>query len=128
MTRRLTPRFRLIIFRVLRVDPVANERTQRRQVSAGDKLSILRNLIDRGVRHDLSLRKSQDVGCPAVQVIEDVRAVYNRRTAFLSLLPQEIQDSISREDVQIRRDLIHQIHRARRSKKLQELATPALPV
>mmetsp|Transcript_96494 Transcript_96494/g.249500 ORF Transcript_96494/g.249500 Transcript_96494/m.249500 type:complete len:333 (-) Transcript_96494:606-1604(-) len=89
---------------------------------------ILRQLLDDARLHHLALGHVQEVGRPALQVVEDVRAVEDCGTTQLGLGTQEGEDALAREDVEVRGDLIHQVHGAWRAQDLQQLAAPTLAV
>mmetsp|Transcript_28159 Transcript_28159/g.75123 ORF Transcript_28159/g.75123 Transcript_28159/m.75123 type:complete len:233 (+) Transcript_28159:516-1214(+) len=113
---------------VLRVDPPPDRGVERRVAPLTAQLVVLLDLAKRARPHHAALRQVQQVVGPALQLVEDVRAVEDGAATLLGLGFQEPQDALTCEDVEVGRDLVHEVDGPRGGQDLQQLAAAALPV
>ena len=95
-----------------------------------DATIVLRHLkaVHRTPLLDLAQRHVHEVRRPLRQIVENVRSIHNSTLARLSLLLQESQEVVARQQVQINRNLIQQKHRPRPQQAHAQLHAAALAV
>mmetsp|Transcript_136115 Transcript_136115/g.422924 ORF Transcript_136115/g.422924 Transcript_136115/m.422924 type:complete len:583 (+) Transcript_136115:188-1936(+) len=118
----------VVVGAVLRVDPAPDEGVERRGVPGLAELPVLPDLGEVAVLHDPRLGHAQQVRRPALEVVEDVRAIEDRGPAELALRAHEAQDALAREEVEVGGDLVHEVEGPGGGEQLQQLAAPALAV
>merc|ERR1740121_1588724 len=124
----LAPRLRAAVGLVLGVDPSADEAVQRREVPLGRELAVLLHVRDGARPHDLALGHMEQVRGPALEVVEDVRAIEDRGPTGLGLRLEKAQDALARVDVQVRGDLVHEVHGPWLAENLKKLTPATLAV
>merc|ERR1719330_1357564 len=122
------PRLRTAISLVLSVDPAADEAVEGSKVALCHELAVLWDVSHGACPHDLALGHVEQVRGPALQMVEDVGAIEDRGPPHFGLCLEETQDALPCVDVQVRGDLIHEVHRPRLAENLEELAPAPLAV
>eukprot|EP00965_Chrysotila_dentata_P056963 1890224-Pleurochrysis_carterae.AAC.3 len=84
--------------------------------------------LDRLAEDHLTAGQVGDVCRPAIQAIENMRAVDGAHTALFALLAKELEQVLPCEQVEVSGDLIEQQHLARLDQLAQNLHAPALPI
>mmetsp|Transcript_37919 Transcript_37919/g.121971 ORF Transcript_37919/g.121971 Transcript_37919/m.121971 type:complete len:381 (-) Transcript_37919:728-1870(-) len=124
----LPPRLLTSVDLVLGIDPLPDGGVQRRRMPLRKELLVVLEVAHGASLDDHALRHVQHVRGPALQVVEDVRAVEDRGASKLRLGPEEAENPLTSVDVQIGGDLIHQVHWAWLREDLQQLTTAPLTI